>query len=106
MNRAGRDDYVKELCPEDEVVPNDKILIIRSYPEFLEARLAKLASLYPGQHLDKFSDVYAVPNVDGVDSKSKGRPTIIGLWTLQDNSRDSLVEVIQRFIYLFLPTTR
>jgi len=96
MNRAGRADYVKQLCPEDEVVPSQKFLIIRSYPDFLEARLTKLTSLYPGQDLDKFSDAYGVPNVGEIDSKSKGQRTITGLWTFQDNSRDSLAEVMQR----------
>jgi hypothetical protein len=96
MNRAGRDDYVKLLYPEDEVVPSEKFLIIRSYPDFLEARLTKLTSLHPDQLLDKFSDVYALPNVDKIDPKSKGQRTIIGLWTFQDNSRDSLMEVMQR----------
>lgn len=96
MNRAGRSDYVQLLYPEDEVVPTQKFLIIRSYPEFLRARLTRLTSLYPGQDLDKFSDVYAVPNVDEIDSKSKGHPTCIALWTMEDNSRDSLIEVLQR----------
>jgi hypothetical protein len=93
MNRAGRSDYVKHLYPEDDVIPSDKILIIRSYPDFQKARLTRLTYLHPGQDLDKFSDAYTIPDVD---SKSKGRATFIGLWTFQDNSRDSLMEVMQR----------
>lgn len=96
MNRHGRDDYVKVLYPEDEVVPSEKFLIIRSYPNFTEPRLKNLRHLHAGKDLDKFSGVYAIPNLDEIDPKSKGQPTIIGLWTLKDNSRESLTEVMQR----------
>jgi hypothetical protein len=104
MNRHGRNDYVQLLYPEDEVVPSQKCLIIRSYPKFVEARLKRLASLHPSKDLDKFSDVYAIPNNDEIDPKSKGLPTIRGLWTLEDNSREPLAEVMQRQISFSVPS--
>src|SRR6266508_4412665 len=84
MNRVGMDDYVQPLYPEDEVVHSGNYLIIRSYPDFLNDRLTKIKVSHPGKEFDKFSDVYAIPNIDEIDSKSKGLSSIVGLWMHTD----------------------
>src|SRR6266545_2554483 len=102
MNRVGMDDYVQPLYPEDEVVHSGNYLIIRSYPDFLNDRLTKIKVSHPGKEFDKFSDVYAIPNIDEIDSKSKGLSSIVGLWMHTDDSRESLIEVMRKCVYAFL----
>ena len=102
MNRMGMDDYVQPLYPEDEVVHSGNYLIIRSYQDFLNERLARIKVSHPGKEFDKFADVYAIPNIDEIDSKSKGRSSIVGLWMHTDDSRESLIEVMRKCVFAFL----
>lgn len=102
MNRVGMEDYVQPLYPEDDLVNGGKIVIIRSYPDFLNNRLSSIKSAHTNEQLDKFSDVYAIPNIEQIDSKTKGRSDIIGLWMHADDSRDSLLDVMRRLFLTFV----
>ncbi|PPQ74543.1 hypothetical protein CVT26_007935 [Gymnopilus dilepis] len=96
LNRNGLDDYIQGIYPEDQCLPSGEFLIIRSYPDFLARRLASIPPTPSGESPDPFSDAYAIPNIDEIDPKKRGRPEVIGLWMLTVNSRDTLTEVMQR----------
>ncbi|KAF9564536.1 hypothetical protein CPC08DRAFT_760148 [Agrocybe pediades] len=96
LNRVGAEDYIQGIYPEDEFVQSGKYLIIKSFPDFLAQRLANIPSAANGEPHDRFSDVYAIPNIDQLDSKMKGRSTVVGLWTLALPSREPMEEVMKR----------
>lgn len=99
MNRVGMEDYVQSLYPEDELAHSGNYLIIRSYPDFLDNRLARIKAAHPGRQLDKFSDVYSIPNIEDLDSKSKGRSSVVALWMHTDDTRESLVDVMRKQVF-------
>lgn len=102
MNRVGMEDYVQPLYPEDELAHSGNYLIIRSYPDFLDNRLARIKASHQGKPLDKFADVYSIQNIEGLDSKSKGRSSIIGLWMHTDDTRESLIDVMRKQVILLI----
>ena len=101
LNRVGMDDYIARLYPEDETFDQGNILIIRSYPDFLARRLASIEASTSGQTPDKFSDIYAIPNIDDLSTKQKGRSLNIGLWMQPTDSRESMLKVMQRYAIRF-----
>ncbi|KDR72611.1 hypothetical protein GALMADRAFT_756244 [Galerina marginata CBS 339.88] len=96
LNRAGPEDYIQGIYPEDEFITNGPYLLIRSYPDFLARRLAGIQPTSSGEPPHPFSDVYAIPNLDQLESKMKGRASVVGLWMHAINSRDTMIEVMQR----------
>ena len=92
------DDYIQPIYPEDDLVPSGSFLIIRSYPDFLNNRLASIRSSYSVDPHDKYSDIYAVPNIDELDSKAKGRSSIVGLWMHATDLRESMIEVMRKCV--------
>lgn len=102
MNRVGMEDYVQPLYPEDELAHSGNYLIIRSYPDFLDNRLARIKASHQGKQLDKFADVYSIPNIEELDSKSKGRSSVIGLWMHTDDTRESLIDVMRKQVFLLI----
>ena len=97
LNRVGMDDYISRLYPEDEIFHQGSILIMRSFPDFLARRLASIESS-SGQTPDKFSDIYAIPNIEDLSTKQKGRFFNIGLWMQPTESRESIAKVMLRFV--------
>lgn len=95
------DDYISRLYPEDETFQQGNILIIRSFPDFLARRLASIEASTSGQTPDKFSDIYAIPNIEELSTKQKGRFLNIGLWMQPTDSRESMVKVMQRYAIRF-----
>ena len=92
------DDYISRLYPEDELFDQANILIIRSFPDFLASRLASIETSTSGQTPDKFSNIYAIPNIVDLDTKQKGRFLNIGLWMQPTDSRESMLKVMKRCV--------
>lgn len=91
------DDYISQIHPEDEIYNQGNILILRSYPDFLAQRLASIETSTSGQTPDKFSHIYAIPNIENLGPKQKGRSLNIGLWMQPTDSRESMITVMQRY---------
>lgn len=98
LNRVGMDDYISRLYPEDELFDQANILIIRSFPDFLARRLASIETSTSGQTPDKFSNIYAIPNILDLGTKQKGRFLNIGLWMQPTDSRESMLKVMKRCV--------
>ncbi|KAF8799733.1 hypothetical protein BYT27DRAFT_7217468 [Phlegmacium glaucopus] len=96
LNRVGMDDYISGVYPEDEIFVSNNILILRSYPDFLARRLAKIEASTSGQTPDKFSEIYAIPNIEDLGPNDKGRSFNIGLWMQPTDSRESMLNVMKR----------
>ncbi|CAA7268390.1 unnamed protein product [Cyclocybe aegerita] len=96
MNRVGMDDFIQRLYPEDDVIDMGKVFIIRSYPDFLSNRLTSIRLSKTESLPDKFSDVYAIPNIESIEPKAKGRASIIGLWIHATDARKTMVDVMCR----------
>jgi len=105
LNRVGAEDYIQGIYPEDEFVTSGQYLIVKSFPDFLARRLANLPSTANGEPHDRFSDVYTIPNIDQIDSKMKGRSTVVGLWTLASSSRESMDEVLKKCVLFLLASS-
>ena len=97
LNRVGMDDYISRLYPEDELFDQNNILIIRSFPDFLARRLAGIDAS-TSETPDKFSDIYAIPNIQDLGTKQKGRFSNIGLWMQPTDSRESMLKVMKRYV--------
>jgi hypothetical protein len=97
LNRVGMDDYISRLYPEDELFDQNNILIIRSFPDFLARRLAGIDAS-TSETPDKFSDIYAIPNIQDLGTKQKGRFFNIGLWMQPTDSRESMLKVMKRYV--------
>ena len=98
LNRVGMDDYISRLYPEDELFDQANFLIIRSFPDFLARRLASIETSTSGQTPDKFSNIYAIPNILDMSKKQKGRFLNIGLWMQPTDSRESMLKVMKRCV--------
>ena len=98
LNRVGMDDYISRLYPEDELFDQANILIIRSFPDFLARRLAGIETSTSGQTPDKFSNIYAIPDILDLGTKEKGRFLNIGLWMQPTDSRESMLKVMKRCV--------
>ncbi|GLB39196.1 putative dcp1-like decapping family protein [Lyophyllum shimeji] len=96
LNRMGMDDHIQRLYPEDNIGAHGSYLIIRSYPEFTDRRLALARASHPNGTPHKFSDVYAVPNVDKLTAAEKGESNTIGLWMFATDSREPLIDIFTR----------
>ncbi|RDB27625.1 hypothetical protein Hypma_003804 [Hypsizygus marmoreus] len=96
LNRMGMDDHIQRLYPEDTIGAHGSYVIIRSYPEFTDRRLA-LARTSPSNEIPhKFSDVYAIPNVEKLTAAQKGEAQTIGLWMFATDAREPLIDVFTR----------
>ncbi|KNZ73569.1 mRNA-decapping enzyme 1B [Termitomyces sp. J132] len=96
LNRMGTDDHVQRLYPEDNIGAHGSYLIIRSYPEFTDRRLANVRATHNDAALDKFHDAYAVPNVESLSASQKGESKTIGLWMFATDSREPLIDTFTR----------
>ncbi|KAG6888805.1 hypothetical protein C0995_005825 [Termitomyces sp. Mi166 len=96
LNRMGTDDHIQRLYPEDNIGAHSSYLIIRSYPEFTDRRLANVRAAHNGATLDKFHDAYAVPNVETLPASQKGESKTIGLWMFATDSREPLIDTFTR----------
>ncbi|KAL0576006.1 hypothetical protein V5O48_005973 [Marasmius crinis-equi] len=97
LNRMGMDDYVQRLYPEDDIGAHGTYLMLRSYPEFTERRLAELP-----KGLDKFSDAYKF-NKEEVKPEDKGKRQVIGLWMFNTDAREPMIDVMIRYIQRNVP---
>jgi hypothetical protein len=100
LNRVGMDDYIQRLYPEDDITTHGGYLMLRSYPQFTNARLEGIHSS-AGDEENKFSAVYAYAT-DGVTSKGKGESQTIGLWTFTTDGREPLMDVMLRCVFSLL----
>jgi hypothetical protein len=98
LNRVGSEDYIQSIYPEDDIKDGGKFLVIRSYPDFLANRMASIQPNTDGTPLDRFSPKYAVPGIDDIPMTEKGRVVAVGLWMLAVDSRESMMEVMKRFV--------
>ncbi|KAG5642601.1 hypothetical protein DXG03_002499 [Asterophora parasitica] len=102
LNRMGMDDHIQRLYPEDNIGAHGSYLIIRSFPEFTDRRLA-LAQSQAQAHTGrtgtapgKFSDIYAIPSVEKLTAHEKGESKTIGLWMFATDAREPLIDVFSR----------
>ncbi|KAF8067884.1 hypothetical protein FPV67DRAFT_1765394 [Lyophyllum atratum] len=96
LNRMGMDDHIQRLYPEDSIGAHGSYLIIRSYPEYTDRRLALARAAQSNGTPHKFSDVYAIPDVDKLTAAEKGESTTIGLWMFATDSREPLIDIFTR----------
>ncbi|KAF9459729.1 hypothetical protein BDZ94DRAFT_1312111 [Collybia nuda] len=103
LNRMGMDDHIQRLYPEDTVGAHSSYLIIRSYPEYTNRRLAIARPSHSHEIPDKFSDVYRISDVP---VEEKGEATTIGLWMFATDAREPMIDVMKRlhsYIQLNIP---
>ncbi|KAG6877982.1 hypothetical protein C0993_001187 [Termitomyces sp. T159_Od127] len=96
LNRMGKADHIQRLYPEDNIGAHGSYLIIRSYPEFTDRRLANVRAAFNGATLDKFHDAYAVPHIETLPANQKGESKTIGLWMFATDSREPLIDTFTR----------
>jgi hypothetical protein len=94
----GMDDHIQRLYPEDSIAAQGSYLIIRSYPQYTSRRLAIARSSLSNDVPHKFSDVYAIPNVDQLKPEDKGEVNTIGLWMFATDAKEHMIDVIQRCV--------
>jgi hypothetical protein len=94
----GMDDHIQRLYPEDSIAAQGSYLIIRSYPEYTNRRLTIARSSPSNDVPHKFSDVYAIPNVDQLKPEDKGEAHTIGLWMFATDAKEHMIDVIQRYV--------
>jgi hypothetical protein len=94
----GMDDHIQRIYPEDSIAAQGSYLIIRSYPEYTSRRLAIARSSSSNDVPHKFSDVYAIPNVDQLKPEDKGEVNTIGLWMFATDAKEHMIDVIQRYV--------
>jgi len=90
------EDYIQPLYPEDDLIETDKYLIIRTFPDFLAARLAAIPAAPPGEVRHTFDSIYDIPNLHELDKTQKGRMVNIALWVMNDAKRDSMMRIMKR----------
>lgn len=90
------DDYIHRLYPEDDIGAHGSYLMLRSYPEFTAHRLNAARASTSNAIPDKFSDVYAIPNLEKLEVKEKGRSQIVGLWMFATDAREPMIDVMIR----------
>ncbi|KAF8636045.1 hypothetical protein AX17_003840 [Amanita inopinata Kibby_2008] len=95
LNRMGMEDYIHRLYPEDDIGAHGSYLMLRSYPDFTADRLKAIQSSHETPP-DKFSDVYAVPNLDKLGYNDKGRSQTVGLWMFATDAREPMIDVMMR----------
>ncbi|KAG6855874.1 hypothetical protein H0H87_009828 [Tephrocybe sp. NHM501043] len=96
LNRMGSEDHIQRLYPEDNIGAHGSYLIIRSYPEYTDRRLAGINASYDPETLNKFSNAYSIPNVEALSANQKGEATTIGLWMFTTDSREPLFDIFTR----------
>jgi hypothetical protein len=94
----GMDDHIQRIYPEDSIAAQGSYLIIRSYPEYTSRRLAIARSSSSNDVPHKFSDVYAIPNIDQLKPEDKGEVNTIGLWMFATDAKEHMIDVIQRYV--------
>lgn len=92
----GTDDHIQRLYPEDNIGAHGSYLIIRSYPEFTDKRLASVRAAFNASTLDKFHEAYAVPHIETLPASQKGESKTIGLWMFATDSREPLIDTFTR----------
>ncbi|KAG6905824.1 hypothetical protein DXG01_000530 [Tephrocybe rancida] len=96
LNRMGMDDHIQRLYPEDNIGAHKNYLIIRSYPEYTDRRLAVVRASHNIATLDKYSNAYAIPNINTLSVNEKGEAKTIGLWMFATDSREPLIDIFTR----------
>lgn len=95
LNRMGMDDHIQRIYPEDTVSAHGSYLIIRSFPEYTNRRLAIARSSPSHEIPHKFSDVYRISDVPVAE---KGEATTIGLWMFATDAREPMIDVLKRYV--------
>ena len=89
LNRVGMEDFIGRLYPEDFLQKTGKLTAVQSFPDFTERRLTAVHASAPQHELEnRFSSVWAVPNVEALTKAEKGSVVTIGLWTLDEVARE------------------
>jgi hypothetical protein len=92
----GKDDYIQRLYPEDDVGAHESYLMMRYYPEFTANRLAA-AKRSSGDIPHKFSNIYAIPNLEKLRDGDKGFSQTVGLWMFATDAREPMIDVMLRY---------
>ncbi|KAG2003290.1 hypothetical protein CC2G_003904 [Coprinopsis cinerea AmutBmut pab1-1] len=97
LNRAGSQDYISRLYPEDYLSAQGQILAIRHFAQFTNDRLANLKASLGGEPMPgPFDERYIVPDVESLTHDMKGEHSLMGLWYHSDGNREPLSQVMQR----------
>lgn len=109
LNRAGMNDYIHPIHPEDEVQAEGEYLMYRSYPEFTAKRLA-MAKSAPPSLTESWTDARRrVPSADDPltnwryllnQKPDKGHPETVMFWFLGSDSEhhEPLSDTIERLM--------
>jgi hypothetical protein len=89
LNGKGTIDHIQHLYPEDDISLHSNRLKVQSYPDFTRRRLS-LAHSSSTEILPKFSDVYAIPDLESLNS-SKGTPKTVELSAIAEDMIGVLV---------------
>ena len=107
LNRAGMNDYIHPIHPEDEIQPEGEYLMYRSYPEFTAKRLA-MAKSAPPALTESWTDARRrAPSANDPltnwryllnQKPDKGRPETVMFWFLGSDSEhhEPLADTIER----------
>lgn len=101
LNRVGMDDYIQPIHPEDSMQGHEKYLLMRVYPAWTAARLAKLPP--PVGKRSKFAPEYKVQGVERLVDAQKGEGVTVGLWCFATDARESMQDVMIRCVLLPAP---
>ncbi|KAF8267169.1 Dcp1-like decapping family-domain-containing protein [Lactarius quietus] len=109
LNRAGMNDYIHPIHPEDEIQPEGEYLMYRSYPEFTAKRLA-MAKSAPPALTESWTDARRrAPSANDPLTNwryllnqvpDKGRPETVMFWFLGSDSEhhEPLADTIERLM--------
>lgn len=104
LNRAGMEDHIQRLYPEDDITSADSYLIIRSYPEYTNQRMTEIHSSCSASSppVNKFSEIYSRPG--NLNLKTKEASNIIGLWYFANaENREPMIDVMKRCVMRATP---
>ncbi|KAK7059650.1 hypothetical protein R3P38DRAFT_2679244 [Favolaschia claudopus] len=95
LNRMGMDDYIQRLYPEDIAGIHGTYCMIRSYSDFTNRRISSVLSSHT-EVPHKFSDAWAIPNLESLTEEDKGRFHTVGLWMFPTDAREPMLDVMMR----------
>ncbi|KAL1938846.1 hypothetical protein VTO73DRAFT_11226 [Trametes versicolor] len=100
LNRAGTDDYIRPIYPEDDMEIMGDYLMCRFYPDLTKTRLEMgLPFPIPPEHRAAFDHELSrriPPEEQAKPREKKGTSIILGLWMFPTDAREPLKEVMMR----------
>lgn len=93
LNRESPQDVNEAMYPEDDVEVHGQYLMYRSYPEYTKQRMARIQA---NNGVDPAEQSGSDPHAAKKSTEAK----VIGLWMFQSGTRESLADVMVRYVTL------